>query len=602
MIASPSAAAAKLFRRSLIAPSIRPPLSSLSFLHHPFSSSSSHTLPIQSLNPLPSLIKTHKSPLSPTLHRSAIAASILHQNPTRAFFSFIQLTLCDRWTDPTTSNSLLAALSSNGHFEFSKIVFDTMVFRKTALSNVGFGVFTNAFSRVMELEKILHLLDETKDRMEGINGSVIAFSIVDSLCRASRFSDASQALEDLRCRGCKPDFMAYWVIIQGFRSIGRVDEVVSISKRKRKLGVAPRMNEYAEYIYGLISEGMIREAKELGEAIVGGDFPINDDVLNALISSVSSVEPNAAIAFLKYMVQKERFPTLSTLRDLSRNLCRNGEIDEMWGVFRILDSKSYFSDLEHYNLMVSFLCTAGRVKEAYSVLKEMRKNSCGPDVSIYNSVMEACCREDLLRPAKKLWDEMFANGCKGNLQTYNILIGKFSEMGEVEEANHLFHHMLEKGVQPDSMTYTSIIEGLCREGMVDLAYEIFNSSLEQDIVLDGSTLNTLVLSICKQGHFIAASKVMRGLAPSNIDSFRSHIVLLKSFAEAGEIDMAIDHIKWIQDTSPLKSGAITSELIASLSSSSKPEPVLQLLHKMKERGLASEDYPWVDLCKESFEW
>ncbi|KAL5979264.1 hypothetical protein ACLOJK_019162 [Asimina triloba] len=181
-----------------------------------------------------------------------------------------------------------------------------MLFRRSPLRNVGFGVFLNGMSRFVELGNVLSFLDEAGDQMEGLNGSIIAFSIVDGLCRALRITDASQALEDLRCRGCKPDFMAYRAVVKRFRPVGRVEEVVALSKRKRKLGVAPRMKEYGEYIVGLISEGQYCEAKELGEAIVEGDFPVDDDVLNALIASVSEVEANAPIMFLKYMVRKER--------------------------------------------------------------------------------------------------------------------------------------------------------------------------------------------------------------------------------------------------------------------------------------------------------
>lgn len=499
-------------------------------------------------------------------------------------------------------NSLLAALSSNAHFELSKTVFDTMISRGIPLNTVGFGVFIGGFCKVLELEKILNYLDRIRQRMEGIYGSVIALAVIDGLCRSSRVHDASRALEELRIRGFKPDFIAYRIVVEGLRSMGRVDEVEKFSKQKRKLGVAPRMNEYKEFLFGLISEKRIQEAKELGEAIVGGNFPIDVEFLNALIGSVSSVDPDSAISFCKYMIGKEKFPNLATLSNLNRNLCRSRKMDGMWDIFQLLLSKEYFSDLESYNVMVSLLCKAGRVKEAYSVLKEMRKKGVSPDVFSYNSLMEALCREDLLRPAKKLWDEMFTNGCQGNLQTYGTLIQKFSEVGEVEDAHHLFQHMLEKGVMPDAVTYTSLIKGLIRHAKVNAALEIFNKSMEQDIVLAGSTLNALVFSLCREGSFQVASKVIRGLPPSDINNCNSHVILLKSLADAGEMKMAIEHIEWVRDSSPLKLPAISAELISSLSSSFKPEPVLQLLQLMRERGLVSESDPWFDLCKESFSW
>ncbi|KAG4912545.1 hypothetical protein JHK82_053132 [Glycine max] len=126
-------------------------------------------------------------------------------------------------------------------------------------------------------------------------------------------------------RGWKPDFMAYWVVAAAFRSMGNVADEVKVLKMKRKLGVAPRSSDYRDLILGLVLERRICEAKEVGEVIVGGNFPVEDDVLNALIRSVSSVDPGAVIVFFDFLVEKERFPTILTISNLSRNLCRHGK-------------------------------------------------------------------------------------------------------------------------------------------------------------------------------------------------------------------------------------------------------------------------------------
>ncbi|KAK9272952.1 hypothetical protein L1049_003331 [Liquidambar formosana] len=424
-----------------------------------------------------------------------------------------------------------------------------MCLRGVPLSTLGFGVFMWRFCKNAEMGKILGLLEEVKKRNSGINGSVIAVLIVHGLCQASRLSEALWVLEELRSRECKPDFMAYRIVAEAFRLMGRIAEVEKALKKKRKLGVAPRANDYREFIFDLISERRICEAKELGEVIVSGNFPIEDDVLNALIGSVSAIDPDSAISFLKFMTAKERLPTLLTVSNLSRNLCKHSRTEELLEMFQILSANEYFTDLESYNVMVSFLCKAGKVKEAYGVLQEMKKKGLGPDVSYYNSLMEACCREDLLRPAKRLWDEMFASGLGGNLRTYNILIQKFSEMGQIEEAQRLFHHMLEKGVAPDATTYRSLLEELCQEKNPKAAFEVFNKSVEQDVMLARSILSTFILYLCKEGHFLAASELLSGLS-DDIRHSDSHVILLKCLADAREISIAIKHIKQVADSCP----------------------------------------------------
>lgn len=401
---------------------------------------------------------------------------------------------------PEVCNSLLAALSSDGSMKSAHKVFEEMINRGVRLSTLGFGVFVWWVCRKKELTEILSLMDDVrKVDFSGINGSIVALLVVHGLCVESRVKDAIFALEELRKRECKPDFMAYRIVAETLREMGSVVDVEMVLKKKRKLGVAPRANDYRELILQFVSERLMCEAKELGEMIVSGNFPIEDDVLNVLIGSISASDPLQAVSFLRFMLEKERLPTLLTLINLSENLCKHEKGDELVEVFQLLSTKEYFRNLESYNLMVSFLCKGGRVKEGYQVLQEMKKKGLSPDVSSYNSLLEACCREDLVRPAKRLWDEMFASGCCGNLESYNILIQKFSEVGQVEDACHLFYQMLGKGLEPDQLTYKTLLQGLCQAKNLEMALEVFNKSVEQDVKLANTLLSTFVLCLCKEG-------------------------------------------------------------------------------------------------------
>ncbi|PSR87461.1 Pentatricopeptide repeat-containing protein [Actinidia chinensis var. chinensis] len=527
-------------------------------------------------------VRSQKVDLDPSVYRSIIASQIMGKKTHNAFLIFNEVSALNYDIGADTYSSLLAALSSDGYISYARKVFDEMTLRGVSMSTVGFGVFIWRFCRNAEVGETLSLLDEVRNGVSEINGSVIAVLIVHGLCLESRVADAFWVLDELRKRDCKPDFIAYRIVAEQFRSMGNVVDVEVVLKKKRKLGVAPRANDYREFIFALISEKRIWEAKELGEVIVSGNFPIEDDVLNALIGSVSISYPCSAMLFYKFMAGKELFPFLPTLRNLSRNLCKHGKIDDLLEVFQILSIKGYFSDMARYNVMVSFLCKAGKVKEAYEVLQEMKKKGLCPDVSFYNYLMEACCKEELLRPAKRLWDEMFASGCSGNLKTYNILIRKFSEKGQVEEAQRLFSHMLGKGVVPDTMTYTSLLAGLCKENKIEDALEVFKKSSEHDTLLAQSILSTFILNLCKEGHFRAASGLLCGLT-SDIGQLDSHVILLNCLLEAAEISVAIEHIKSVREKSALMLQPICSELLASFSSSSKAEPILQFLQPVKEK-------------------
>ncbi|WOL12863.1 pentatricopeptide repeat-containing protein [Canna indica] len=546
--------------------------------------------------------KSHQIPLFASSYHLAIS-SLLPSGKSLEAAELIDSVTGSGWEELPASlcNSLLAALSSNGFLDVARKLLGRMLRRDVLPSDVGFGVFISKVCELEGLEQVWGVLDGIKEVDFGFKGSVIAALIVDSLCRAGNIEDAWCALTQLRNRGLKPDFIAYRIVSEGYKLAGRVEEAGRILKQKRKFGVAPRANDYREFILLLISDKMLREAKELGEAIVGGQFPIDEDVLNALIGSVSAVDPDSAILFCNYMIGKDQLPSLSILNQLSRNLCRNQKSNEMWDVFKVLMDKGFFTGLEQYNVMVSFLCKAGRVREAYDVLREMKKEGFGPDIYSYNSLMEACCKEDLLRPAKKLWDEMFANGCGANLHTYNILIRKFCEEGEAEEARHLYYHMLDKAIVPDSVTYTSLVKVLCREDRIDEAIQIFDKSMDQDKALGNSVLSTLVLFLCKDGKYMAASTLIQTL-PSEAANSESHVILLKGLTDAGLIEKAVQHLDWVRTNAHLIFQAVLTELIASLSTAPSLEPVTQLLRLMHARGFVSKEDPWMNMMASSSKW
>ncbi|XP_022739774.1 pentatricopeptide repeat-containing protein At5g14080 [Durio zibethinus] len=542
-------------------------------------------------------VKAQKLSLDSSVYRFIINSLIKGKKTQDAFWIFNEVNLLSTELGAELCNSLLAALVSDGYFAHSQKVFDEMFQKGIVFNTIGFGLFIWRFCKNVESSKVLALLDEVKKgNCWEVNGSIIAVLIVHGLCFSSRESEALWALDELRSRGCKPDFIAYRIVAEAFRMTNSVVERELVLKKKRKLGVAPRSNDYREFILGLILERRIYEARDLGEVIVSGNFPLEDDVLNALIGSVSRIDPGSAIMFLNFMVGKGRLPTLLTLSNLSWNLCKHGKFNELLEVYQVLSSHDYFSDMESYNVMVSFLCKAGRAREAYGVIQEMKKKGLGPNVLFYNSLMAACCREDLVRPAKRLWDEMFASGCPGNLNTYNILIGKLSQIGEVEEALRLFLHMTEKGVAPDATTYTTLLAGLCEESKFESAFEIFNKSVEQDVILAQSILSTFLIHLCRKGHFLVASKLLCGLA-SDITHSDAHVVLLKCLADAKEIQFAIKHIQWVRETSPSILQAIFTKLVTYLSSTSRPDSIELLLQAIQDKSIQDCS---IHSCKDMF--
>ncbi|KAL9264778.1 Pentatricopeptide repeat-containing protein [Drosera capensis] len=438
-------------------------------------------------------------------------------------------------------NLVLVGLVSDGLVDSAIKLFHEMVARRVSFSTLGLGLFVSKYCTNVELGETFELLDEVRKGFLEVDESVVAILIIHELCKAGRISEAFSALDELRSRGFKPDFMAYRIVAEAYRSKRYVAEVHEVLKKKRKFGVAPRATDYRQFIFDLISEGRMTEAIELGEVIVSGNFPFEDDVLGSLIESASAINSSSAMIFFEHMIGKDKLPALSTFNILCRNLRTHDKLEDLSKVFQTLSSIDYFIDVESYRVMILHFSAAGRVRDAYDILRAMKRKGIEPDISCYNILMEACCKEDLLKPAKKLWDKMFANGVTGNLKTYNILINKLVEEGQFDDAQTLLNHMLMKRVLPDANTVTPLLEGLC--------------------------------------HFLTASELLCGLlgSPSNLEP---HVILLKCIAEARQFHVAIEHMKNVMDISPSLLEGIYKELLAWASSCSDPDLIIQLLRQM----------------------
>ncbi|KAM7268433.1 hypothetical protein ACFE04_010599 [Oxalis oulophora] len=441
----------------------------------------SHSRQFNAIDLLLKQAKTHKLTLTISIYRDVIGSYIKCRKTHNAYLLFNDVLLQINELGPDTCNSLLAALGADGYFDNGKKMFDEMCDRGVCLSTIGFGVFVWRFCRIGEVGKVLSMIDIVKARGFDVNGSVIAVLVVQGLCEGSRVKEAMWALDELRNRGWKPDFIAYRIVAEALLDLGNVVDREIVLKKKRKLGVAPRSNDYREFILDMIAERRIKEANDLGGVIIDGNFPIEDDVLNLLIGSVSSIDPVSAIRFLNFMAERGKFPTLLTLSNLSRNLCKHEKYEDLLEVYR------------HF-----------------------------------------------------------------------------------EDAERLFHHMLDRGVAPDATCYSSLIEGLCLEENFEAASERY----AQLFLMQFATIMIKLIAFGVFRRFVAASELLCSLT-FDIGHSDCHTTLLKCSADAGEQHIAIKHIKWISETSPSMLHVIANGISGSLSSSSKPDQILQLLQEIQ---------------------
>lgn len=156
----------------------QPGFSHTPFTFHSLLKSLSHTNHFSAIHSLLKQAKALNFPIQPSLFSSIIASHVARNRARQAFSLYCGVGSLSAEIGVATSNSLLAALASDGCLESARRVFDEMSERGVGFSTLGFGVFVWRVCGEGDLEKVVSLLDEVGECGSGINGSVVVVLIV----------------------------------------------------------------------------------------------------------------------------------------------------------------------------------------------------------------------------------------------------------------------------------------------------------------------------------------------------------------------------------------------------------------------------------------
>jgi len=85
--------------------------------------------------------------------------------------------------------------------------------------------------------------------------------------------------------------------------------------------------------------------------------------------------------------------------------------------------------------------------------------------------------------------------------------------------------------------------------------------------------------------------------PSNVENLNSHVILLKNLTDVGEVETAIEHLKWIRNNCSSNFQNIMNELMASLSTSASLQHVTKLTQCLHSQKLVDDADPWMKLMR-----
>lgn len=103
-----------------------------------------------------------------------------------------------------------------------------------------------------------------------------------------------------------------------------------------------------------------------------------------------------------------------------------------------------------------------------------------------------------------------------------------------------------------------------------------------------------VIDVVYAGCLLYASEFL--CSNCHLRHIEPHVILLKYLTDAKQFEAAINHLKQVKAASLSLLQEISTEIPALLSSSSNPEPILQLLQDMRQNDMGSANDNWTALC------
>ncbi|KAK1557515.1 hypothetical protein Q3G72_026085 [Acer saccharum] len=185
-------------------------------------------------------------------------------------------------------------------------------------------------------------------------------------------------------------------------------------------------------------------------------------------------------------------PDVMAYVTLIMGLCKGGEVERGYELFREMKEKGILIDRAIYRVLVDGFMGKGKVGKACDLLKDLMDSGSRADLGIYNYIIGGLCNVKHVYKAYKLFEVTVQDGLEPNFATvnpmlfvvgkeerimmdlevfeeikgkgfstaaiYKILMGAFHKIGDVQKALSLYGEMKDLNLELDSSTYSIAIQ------------------------------------------------------------------------------------------------------------------------------------------------
>ncbi|KAG2667004.1 hypothetical protein I3760_15G091900 [Carya illinoinensis] len=455
-------------------------------------------------------------------------------------------------TDSATYGILMNGLFKTGNTRDALKLFDEMIQRGILPNNRTYTISISGLCRA-ERPSEAHRLFNTM-RESGCPDDITHNALLNGFCKLGRIDEAYALLRTFERDGYALGLHGYSSLIDSLFRAKRYTEAHSWFGKLLKEDVKPDLVLYSIMIRGLSDGGKVQEALKLLAEMTQRDLVPDTYCYNAVIKGFCDMGLLDEARSLQLEISKQDcFPNACTYTILICGMCRNGLVEEAQLMFNEMEKLGCVPSVVTFNALIDGLCKAGQIEEAHLLFYRMEigrnpsiflrlsqgANPVLDSASLQKMVDQLCDSGLILKAYRLLMRLADSSGAMPNITTYNALINGFCKTGNINGAFKLFKDMQLKGLSPDSITYGTLIDGLQRVDREEDAFGVFHQMEKNGVTPSLSVYKSLMTWSNRKGKVSLAFslwlKYLKNLPGTEQEAIRA----VEEYFDKGEVEKAI---------------------------------------------------------------
>ncbi|KAL2458746.1 Pentatricopeptide repeat-containing protein [Forsythia ovata] len=339
--------------------------------------------------------------------------------------------------------------------------------------------------------------------------SVKMFKVVLNLCRAAKDEKLGLwVLRKMKEFNCRPDTVAYNVVIRLVVEKGELDEAMGLMREMGLIDLYPDMITYVSMIKGFCDVGRLEDACQLIKCMKG-----------------HGCLPNAVV--------------YSTLLD---GVCKHGSLEKALEFLGKMEKEDEDCrpNVVTYSTLIKGFVEKGRAMEALGVLDRMEDTGVQPNRVTITALIDGLCKEGLVEEARNIIDRV-SGGSEQHNKFYGLLVVSLCRIGKTKEAEKIFRMMIASGMKPNDFVSCTIIKAIFLEHRVLDGYGLFDS-LEKSghfPAIDSDICSIMLAGLCEKSHLVEAAKLATLMVERRIQLKSPYVQnIVEYLKNYGEDDLA----------------------------------------------------------------